>query len=164
MIPSRKQIAAILGVSPETVTKVLKSSGITNRTLDSNDLAALRKYFHPLFYKMSRERLAKVYQRHPETLARDLKEIGILHHAKLSFVDLQNIYWKLDLPKWIFPLGIQNDAPTRANVEMFYKQIGVKMTNQWYEFYFETLGTAKLSLNPTGGNPMELHYVYNSPR
>lgn len=166
MIPSRKQIAGVLGVTPETATKFLKSIGITNRILDSNDLKILRQSCHPLFWDMSREKLAKIYKRHTETLARDLKQIEIHHQAKLSYADLKNIYWKFDWPKWILPLGIQNEYPTRANVEMFYKQIDVEMNEKWYEFYFVTLGTEELSRNSANSyfDPMDLQYVWSPPR
>ncbi|HTF17329.1 MAG TPA: hypothetical protein VK658_04605 [Chryseolinea sp.] len=163
-IPSRKQIADALDVTPETATKFLKSAGISNRILNSADVETLRKNCHPLFFQMSREKLAKIYRRHPETLASDLKEIGIDHQSKLSFTDLQNIYWKLGLPDWILPFGIQNVAPARTGVKKFYSQIGVTMTEKWYDFYYKTLGTADIVQSSESTNSTELQYVWNAPR
>ena len=117
---------------------------------------------------MTREKLAKIYKRHSDTLTRDLRAIGIRHRTKLSYDDLQEIYWKLDggLRNWILPLGILNEFPTKENVEKFYNHIGITMSEEWYEFYFVTLGTEKLSLNSTNGytGSMEAQYAWSPPR
>ena len=64
---SRKEIGDVLGMSPDTVTKYLKSVGIMNRVPDVEDWKILKKHCHPLFYKISRITLSKIYSQHPET-------------------------------------------------------------------------------------------------
>jgi hypothetical protein len=165
---SRKELANALDMSTDTVTKFLKLTGITHRNIGPADLRIIKKHCHPLFFKMTRETLAKIYGMCSEKLTGKLFGIGISHQGKLSYEDLQNVYWKLGLPDLVTSLHIENQYLLREDVKRFYQYLGITMPEKWYKFYFETLYFKEEELRFQAQNgyfdPEALQYVPNFSR
>ncbi|GAB1446859.1 hypothetical protein MASR2M41_26750 [Flammeovirgaceae bacterium] len=98
---NRKELAGILKIHPETLSKLLQKVGLGGyQLLTPNDLELVYKTVcHPIYFKVSRTSLAKMYKRHPETFSKWLKKIGINHNRKLSYEELKLVYAKFGISK-----------------------------------------------------------------
>ena len=99
---TRKQLAFYLKVHPETISKELRKIGINRKgLLMPNEITrALETVFNPLYFKVTRKKLAELYCVHPETFSNHLKTVlGIDHPKKLSIDDIKNIYSIYGVPK-----------------------------------------------------------------
>ena len=94
MITNRKQLAKHLEIHPETLTKLLDKIGIQrHKKINHEQMKVIfQTISNPIFFKVTRIKLARLYRVHPETLSKCLKENGIKHSGKLTITDLNIIY------------------------------------------------------------------------
>ena len=101
MINNRKQLAKHLEIHPETLTKLLDKIGIQRHKKITHEQMKVifQTISNPIFFKVTRIKLAGLYRVHPETLSKILKENGIKHSGKLTDADLNIIYKKYGTPR-----------------------------------------------------------------
>lgn len=121
---TRGKAAAALNIDPDTLRKLLRSVGIPPRELLTlADVETInRKICHPLFFGMTREKLARVYGISPDTFFSWLSEINITPRKKLLLQDLDTIYSRFGVPAWLKEINITiDDAPSQEQADFFYQ-------------------------------------------
>ena len=100
---NRKQFSLHFNIHPETVSKLLRQVGIKDRYLISPKQAELLfdTVFNPLFFRVTRTKLAEWYCMHPETMSIKLKDQFKLSNKKLSVEDITMVYLSWGFPDYL---------------------------------------------------------------
>lgn len=113
---TKKQLASHLNVHPETISKLLRNIGIQGkRLLTPKELElAFSTVLNPIYFRVTRKKLAEKYHLHPETFSLKLKnDFGIEHQKKLSVNDIKLIYSKYGVPELLEESRIKTDPTPR---------------------------------------------------
>lgn len=108
---NRKELASKLKIHPETLSKRLKEVGIDGKSLLSPNqvMAILDSIANPFYFRVTRLKLAKCYQVHPETMSKRLEEIGLPKGRRLTIEDLNKCYACFGIP-----IALQKLYPNEA--------------------------------------------------